>query len=389
MFMHGFNVSFHFKKTYLLKSLVNLAPIIFLVSCSGSGDNGSDIGSGGGGGSDVPGISISAAELVEGDTGATNMVFTLTLSASAENITSVDFSTADGSATSVDSDYVAVSSTLNIPTGDTSANISVSIPGDTQVENNEYFIINLSNPLGLTITSGSVNGLIISNEPAPINDTGIQSCASQFNSNTTCPQDGFPGQDAERGRDVTHNDSSDGDRGFSFTQLDATGLPLTTKSDNYLTTPWSCVRDNVTGLIWEIKTRSAGLRNMTHTYSWFNSSSIENGGNAGGANAGNCFDSTNCDTEKYVAQVNAANLCGYSDWRMPKREELRSISNISSSTIDRAVDLSYFANTQPSHYWASEPVIFNNLNAWQFNYNKGDAEHFDKPYSFYVQLVRP
>ncbi len=54
-----------------------------------------------------------------------------------------------------------------------------------------------------------------------LNDTGVTYCADLFSSDRSCPVNRFPGQDAEHGRDVTQNDDSDGQAGFSFTKLDA------------------------------------------------------------------------------------------------------------------------------------------------------------------------
>ncbi len=87
-----------------------------------------------------------------------------------------------------------------------------------------------------------------------------------------CPVATYPGQDAEYGRDATHNDNSDGHAGFSFTKLDANGntLPTTALS-------WSCVKDNVTGLIWEVKTDDSGLQDMGNIYSWYNPDNNANG----------------------------------------------------------------------------------------------------------------
>jgi hypothetical protein len=86
------------------------------------------------------------------------------------------------------------------------------------------------------------------------------------------------------------------------------------------------VQDNVTGLIWEVKTNDSGLRDKDWTYSWYNSTGINDGGYAGYADyADNCYSTTRCDTEKYVADVNAATLCGNNDWRLPNSEELNTI----------------------------------------------------------------
>ena len=61
---------------------------------------------------------------------------------------------------------------------------------------------------------------------SPLNDTGITTCSDENTNGLSCPVSGYPGQDGEHGRDVTHNDDSDGHAGFSFTKLDANGNPL-------------------------------------------------------------------------------------------------------------------------------------------------------------------
>ena len=54
----------------------------------------------------------------------------------------------------------------------------------------------------------------------------------------------------------------------------------------------------------------------------------------------NCYDAARCDTAKFVADVNAAGLCGAGDWRLPTREELRSI--VDYSRYDPAIDTAWF-----------------------------------------------
>ena len=89
------------------------------------------------------------------------------------------------------------------------------------------------------------------------------------------------------------------------------------------------MQDNVTGLIWEIKTVDGDLHDKDNSYSWYNSNTSTNGGSAGIENGGSCPDTGNCDTEKFVTSVNAQGLCGANDWRMPNKEELRSIVDYS------------------------------------------------------------
>lgn len=106
-----------------------------------------------------------------------------------------------------------------------------------------------------------------------LNDTGVFYCANiaqYLNPNQkdvvdnlvpyACPMAGFAGQDGEYGRDATNYDNNDGQAGFSFTKIDSSGkdLPVTA-------TTWSCVRDNVTGLLWEHKTPSTtGINDLTN-----------------------------------------------------------------------------------------------------------------------------
>jgi hypothetical protein len=63
----------------------------------------------------------------------------------------VDFATANGTATTAGNDYVAQTGNLNFTPGQVSKTIQVSVNGDTTVEPNETLFVNLSNPVGATI----------------------------------------------------------------------------------------------------------------------------------------------------------------------------------------------------------------------------------------------
>ena len=84
------------------------------------------------------------------------------------------------------------------------------------------------------------------------------------------------------------------------------------------------VRDNVTGLIWEVKQDKNGVQNYDNphdadnTYTWYDPDPATNGGDAGTPGEGT-------DTDDFINALNNAGFGGYSDWRMPGREELRSI----------------------------------------------------------------
>src|SRR5439155_22203139 len=101
---------------------------------------------------DGPTISISNATLTEGNTGSTGGAkFTVTISAVSPQDITVNYATANGTATA-GSDYVAQSGTLTFPAGSTSAQtITVLVTGDNNDENDESFTVDLSNPTHATI----------------------------------------------------------------------------------------------------------------------------------------------------------------------------------------------------------------------------------------------
>ncbi|MDH5387170.1 MAG: DUF1566 domain-containing protein, partial [Gammaproteobacteria bacterium] len=246
-----------------------------------------------------------------------------------------------------------------------------------------YFVITSGNGSTESSASSEVSVLVY----APLNDTGITTCSDAANNGLACPQTGFEGQDAEYGRDVTANDDTDGHTGFSFTKLNSAGTPLADQTVAYATTPWSCVQDNVTGLMWEVKTTS-GLQSSAHTYTWYNSDTASNGGNLGITNGGTCFDVINCDTEKFVAAVNAAALCGASDWRLPDKEELSSLVDSSVAFPGPAIDTGWFPNTAAFLYWSASPFASYSFDAWRVSFNTGSVLNFNKNNAFSVRLVR-
>jgi PKD repeat protein len=222
----------------------------------------------------------------------------------------------------------------------------------------------------------------------PLNDTGLDWCANATQNNLACPVSGFPGQDAESGRDLTHHDDSDGQAGFSFTKIANSGnaLPAAAVLGSGAN-DWGCTRDNVTGLTWEVKTNDGGLRDQDWTYSWYNPDAATNGGGAGYADYGNnCFDTARCDTHKYVADVNSQGLCSASDWRLPNRFELESIT--SNDRYNPAIDTVFFPNTPLSWFWSSSPRAYYSDDAWYVGFGNGAVGYYPKSGARDVRLVR-
>lgn len=112
-------------------------------------------------------ISVAAASALEGNGGASVLNFTVNLSAPSGQPVSVDVSTANGSAVA-GSDYLPASIPgLVIAAGQTSATVAVTVNGDLEVESNETFTVNLSNPVGANVAGSQAVGRIV-NDDFPI-----------------------------------------------------------------------------------------------------------------------------------------------------------------------------------------------------------------------------
>jgi len=116
--------------------------------------------------SPAPSISINDVSVTEGNSGTTNAIFTISLSVASSQVVTVDFATADGTATA-GSDYVGGSGTLTFNSGETSKTVTIGVIGDVCDEPDETFFVNLSNPTNATITDNQGLGTIIDDDPLP------------------------------------------------------------------------------------------------------------------------------------------------------------------------------------------------------------------------------
>jgi hypothetical protein len=122
----------------------------------------------------LPAISIGNASVTEGNSGTANAVFTISLSAPTGNTVTVNYATADGTA-SLSNDYLSIFSTpLTFFPGETSKTVTVQVRGDTTIEPNETYFVNLSNPTNATIGNGQGTGTIVND------DASFQFSAANF-----------------------------------------------------------------------------------------------------------------------------------------------------------------------------------------------------------------
>ena len=106
-----------------------------------------------------PAISIGDVSRAEGNSGTTDFVLTVSLSAVADGVVSVDYATDDGTATAPD-DYATAGDTLTFDAGVTSQIVTIAVVGDSTSEADETFLVNLSNASGARLTGPQGVGTI-------------------------------------------------------------------------------------------------------------------------------------------------------------------------------------------------------------------------------------
>ncbi len=118
-----------------------------------------------GDGTALPRISIGDVELAEGDAGTRSMQFTVSLSAASAVPVSAFAQTAIGTATAP-SDFTARSGVIDFAPGETQRLFAVEINGDTAVEDDEFFVLQLSDPVGALLARVEAIGTIANDDAA-------------------------------------------------------------------------------------------------------------------------------------------------------------------------------------------------------------------------------
>lgn len=112
----------------------------------------------------IPTLSVDDVAVIEGNSGTTSLQFTVSLSQGSEESVTVQYQTADGTATAL-SDFVAVDpTTLVFPPRVTSQAVTVLVHGDTLDEASENLAVNLSGAANATIAKSQGVGTIVNDD---------------------------------------------------------------------------------------------------------------------------------------------------------------------------------------------------------------------------------
>jgi hypothetical protein len=133
-----------------------------------------------------PGVSISDVTVTEGNSGTVNATFNVFLTASSASTITVNFATADNTATVANSDYVTKSGVVTFTPGQTGQSVAIVVNGDTAFEPNETFFVNLTAPTnGIIIkaqgTGTITNDDVVGSADLSITKTGAATAAGNTN----------------------------------------------------------------------------------------------------------------------------------------------------------------------------------------------------------------
>jgi len=145
-------------------------------------------------------------------------------------------------------------------------------------------------------------------------------------------------------------------------------IPLTNPDARYTSTATGTVTDRATGLMW--KTCAEGLSGATCT-------------------TGAALAATWQQALQQVATVNAAPGtlgAGFSDWRLPNRNELATL--VERACSNPAINTTQFPGTPAQSFWTSTGYAQNGLLAWVVEFNVGDISPAVKAGTKNVRLVR-
>lgn len=345
--------------------------------------------------------------------------------------------------------------------------LALTVIDDAIPEGGESLTLSLGDITNSAAGEQDSHTVIISGQVG-LNDTGVLLYSDGVNLDYQETPDGFPGQDAASGRDVTVNNPVDGYAGFAFEYLDADGNVIGEGSRDEASAEGAvCVRDRTTNLTWEIKqeqhvdllrdadevsdafneSRSTYetnfedehifWRSSNYKYFWYSIDEENNAGVAGfqpeassttlpmssncaypsselGHELGNGRGPARCHTKDYLREMQRASLCGFTDWRLPTLNEMKSVVVYETHTAVNGEEVSIIPSMFPRDaaiekgnqvfsvyrdrieqstitrpfYFTSTPSTENDGSVWCVNTETGDTALCLKNRTSYIRGVR-
>jgi hypothetical protein len=115
-----------------------------------------------------PTVSVGdAAAILEGHSGLRALSFAVTLSRASGKVVTVEYATADGSATAADGDYAPAASTVTFAPGQITAAVTVAVNGDTADEADETLLLGLTGASNAVLADAQGQGTIRNDDDPP------------------------------------------------------------------------------------------------------------------------------------------------------------------------------------------------------------------------------
>lgn len=131
-----------------------------------------------------------------------------------------------------------------------------------------------------------------------------------------------------------------------------------------------CVKDNVTGLVWEGKPADDSERGASKLYAY------------------EPQDEGDLSLAQYLSHVNASRLCGFGDWRIPTVAELMTLLDFGVGAGSPSINGRWFPNTRPSAYWTSDIVQIDDNYNFVVGFGGGSIGWNLPMYLSHIRLVR-